>query len=371
MRNARRIDWTSSIFITTVHAGAVVATALYAWLHGFTWPAVAIAVGMFAACGVSITAGYHRLFAHGSYRAHPIVRAFYLFFGAATFQNSALQWATAHRRHHRVTDEENDPYSIKKGFWWAHMGWLFFRDPLSTPSQFAADLKADPLVRLQYRYYVPIATVAGFLLPTALGWIAGDVWGGFVVGGLLRLVCLYQATFCVNSVAHTLGTQPYSDKDSSRDSMLTAFISLGEGYHNYHHSFPYDYRNGVKAWHFDPSKWWIRALSWLGLTRDLVAAPNETVLKARLRMQERRATVRFADRPQVAELLRRAREKMETLLDRWAQLKARVAELRARLDRVSLDSVRREIREVRDSWREAYRLWRSALRRPELLAATS
>ncbi len=367
----RRVDWASTVFIILVHVGAVAGTALYASLHGFTWAALAIAGAMFVACGVSVTAGYHRLFAHGSYRAHPLVRAFYLVFGAATFQNSVLQWATAHRRHHRDTDEASDPYSIRQGFWWAHMGWLFFKDPLSTPEAFAADLKADPLIRLQYRFYIPIASLAGFGLPLALGFLAGDPWGGLLIGGLLRLVCLYQATFCVNSVAHTLGTQPYSDRDSSRDSVVTALLSLGEGYHNFHHSFPYDYRNGVRAWHFDPSKWWIRVLSWLGLTRDLVSAPRELVLKARLRMQERKATVRFADRPQVAELLRSAREKLENLLDRWAALKARVAELRARLDRVSLDSLRRELREVKESFREAYRLWRSALRQPELLAVSA
>lgn len=363
-----RIDWLNTVFLIVVHVTAVAGTALYASLHGFTWAAVAIGVALGAASGMSITAGYHRLFAHGTYRAHPALRAFYLLFGSAAFQKSALKWCGDHRRHHTYTDREEDPYNIRRGFLWAHMGWILFREPGNLPVTHVTDLERDPLVRIQHRFYFSIATVVGFGLPLALGFLAGDPWGGFIVGGFLRLVCLYQATFCVNSVAHALGTQPYSDRYSARDSALTAFITLGEGYHNYHHAFPFDYRNGVRAWHFDPSKWLIRVMSFLGLTRDLVRAPRELILKARLRMQERHATSKH---PQAAELLRAARVKMESLLDRWAALKVQVADLRSRFDRGSheaLESLRREVRETWSAFREARGLWFRALRRPEILA---
>lgn len=370
----KRINWGFTAWVVSIHLLAAGGTAAYAALHGFTWAALGIAAGMYLACGFGITAGYHRLFSHGTYEAHPLVRAFHLLFGAAAFQNSALKWSSEHRRHHAFVDGPYDPYSMSRGFWWAHMGWIFFKDPQNAPGGNVADLERDPLVRIQHRFYFPIATVAGLALPLALGFVFGDPWGGLVIGGFLRIAILYQATFCVNSVAHYFGCQPYSDRNTSRDSAVTALISLGEGYHNYHHAFPFDYRNGIRVWHYDPSKWLIRLMSWIGLAKNLVRAPGESILKARLRMQARRAEMRFADRPQVAELIRRARERVERLLDRWAALKAQCADLRSRLDRSSREaaaSLRREVAEVRRRFREEYETWRRALRRPEILSAAS
>jgi len=244
--SGRVLSWPNTLFLVGTHLAAVVGTILYATLHGFSVAAIGICVAMGIACGLSVTGGYHRLFAHATYEAHPIVRIFYLIFGAGAWQNSALKWSSDHRRHHAFVDGEDDPYSIRKGFWWAHIGWIFWQDPPSSPGGKVGDLERDLWVRLQHSLYIPLAVGVGFGLPLGLGFVFGDPWGGLILGGLLRTVLIHQTTFCVNSLAHTIGSQPYSDLDSSRDSAITAIVTLGEGYHNFHHTFPFDYRNGVR-----------------------------------------------------------------------------------------------------------------------------
>jgi stearoyl-CoA desaturase (delta-9 desaturase) len=367
----RRLNWLFIVFLSSVHLIAIAGTILYATWHGVTLVAVGVAMFYMLATGFSITAGYHRLFAHGSYRAHPVLRAFYLFFGAASFQNSALKWAADHRQHHAYVDEESDPYSIRKGFWWAHIGWMFFKSPSTVQKNRIGDLERDPLVMFQHRFYLPLAILAGLGLPIALGLMLADPWGCLIMAGFLRMVLIYQSTFCINSLAHTIGAQPYSDTDSSRDSVLTALISLGEGYHNFHHTFPYDYRNGVRAWHFDPTKWLIHCLGLAGMTKELVRTPKHIILKAHLGVLERRTRSRFLDRPLVQDRVLAVRKNLEALLDRWAALKMQLAEISARVGRSShekLESLRTEIQEIRRRFHEVYRIWRSAIQKPELFA---
>ena len=120
-----------------------------------------------------------------------------------------------------------------------------------------------------------------FVVPFCLGLIWGDPIGALVVAGFLRLVMQWHATFSVNSVAHYIGSRPYSLKNSARDSFVTALITLGEGYHNFHHRFQSDYRNGVRWYHFDPTKWWVWSLSKVGVCRDLRRVPADAIERAR------------------------------------------------------------------------------------------
>src|SRR6185295_3229181 len=160
-------------------------------------------------------------------------------------------------------------------------------DPAIKPAP-VRDLERDPLVVWQHRHYALIAIAAGVVLPVLLGLAFGDPWGGFIVGGAVRLLFCFHATFSINSFAHLFGSQPYSDKDSSRDNFLTAVISMGEGYHNFHHTFPADYRNGVRAHQFDPTKWFLNALAAVGLARNLRRTPPPAILRARLSMDAQR-----------------------------------------------------------------------------------
>lgn len=281
----RKISWTNVLFLAFTHLAGLGGAAWYFLSRGPSASAFLLLGGMLALVGVSVTGGYHRLFAHGAYRAAAAVRLFYLLFGAAAFENSALKWAADHRRHHRDTDGPGDPYNIRRGFFWAHMGWIFWTSPEEEKIEGVEDLRRDPLVRWQHRWYLPIAAGMGLLVPAVLGAWAGDPWGGILIAGFLRIVLTHHSTFCVNSLAHTWGRRTYSLRSSARDSAITAFLTLGEGYHNFHHAFPFDYRNGPRWWQFDATKWWIRLLAAAGLARDLCAADEAAILRARIRTQ--------------------------------------------------------------------------------------
>lgn len=279
MTAPKRLNWTNTIVLASVHLAAIFAIVYLAVFHASLWT-VGLGVLWAALCGLSITAGYHRLFAHRTYEARAPVRAFYLLFGAAAVQNSALKWSADHRVHHARETHDEDPYNIKRGFWWAHIGWVLFKGP-DVDENVTKDLRQDVLVRLQHRYYIPIAVVMGVAVPAALGACWGDPIGAVLVAGFLRLAVLWQAAFSVNSVAHTLGGQPFSKRTSARDSMLTALISLGEGYHNFHHRFKWDYRNGIRWYHFDPTKWFVWSLSKVGLARNLRRVARDVIEQAR------------------------------------------------------------------------------------------
>lgn len=285
----QNIFWPSASFILMAHLIAAVGTVVYAVTHGFSPSAVVIGAVFLFLTTFSISGGYHRLFAHGTYEAHPLLKAFYLIFGAAAFESSALKWASGHRRHHAYIDQDQDPYNINRGFWWAHMGWLLKKDPPSQGLTNVGDLERDPMIRFQHRYYVSLAFGVGLGIPLALGFLFGDPWGGLIIGGFLRLALFYQATFCINSLAHMIGTQPYSNDNSSRDCVITALVTMGEGYHNFHHTFPADYRNGVNRSDYDPTKWILTCFTRVGLARNLIRTPEEVILKAKRRMLAKQA----------------------------------------------------------------------------------
>ena len=278
--NRTRLNWTNFLFLTAAHLLAVVAIVYMAFVH-FSWWTVGLGLTWGLLCTLSISGGYHRLFAHVAYKAAWPLRAFYLAFGAASVQNSALSWAADHRVHHSHTDSDQDPYNIRRGFWWAHIGWVVCRGERKGRGKLVNDLESDPLVSFQDRHYLLLATLFGALVPMAIGATWGDPLGGLLVGCFLRLVVQWHVTFSVNSFAHLFGRQTYSATSTARDSVLLALVTLGEGYHNFHHRFQADYRNGVRWRDFDPTKWWIWSASRVGLARDLRRAPAERVEAAR------------------------------------------------------------------------------------------
>jgi stearoyl-CoA desaturase (Delta-9 desaturase) len=288
-----RPNVTNILFLMGTLLVALVGTPWYIVVHGLGWPETVTFLVIWLAVGLSVTAGYHRLFAHKTYQAAWPVRLFFLVFGAGSLENSVLNWAADHRVHHAHVDEERDPYNIKKGFWWAHMVWVFFEMD-SPPSQTVVrDLYEDPLVVWQDRWYKTIGLSAAFGIPLLVGILTHNILGCLLIGGVTRVVVSHHTTFFINSLCHMIGTQPYSQEHSARDSGLMAVLAFGEGYHNYHHSFPFDYRNGIKAWHFDPAKWAIWLLSRVGLATDLRRAPEAAVLKAKIELQFEAAKARI------------------------------------------------------------------------------
>jgi stearoyl-CoA desaturase (delta-9 desaturase) len=241
-----------------------------------------------------------------------------------------------------VDDVDKDPYSAKRGFWFSHMGWIL-RDYPSGRNDFtnAKDLERDPIVMFQHRYYLPLTLAMNIGLPLALGWAVGDVWGVFLLGGLLRLVVNHHFTWFINSLAHMWGSQPYTDENTARDNPVLAFLTYGEGYHNFHHIFDNDYRNGVKWWQFDPTKWLIAAMSWVGLATNLKRVPDLWIQRAQLAMQFKRMELvlekrraRFGDE-QIERVKARVAEEYAAFrkaLDEWAKVREQwVADRRQRL----------------------------------------
>ncbi|MAY25849.1 MAG: acyl-CoA desaturase [Polycyclovorans sp.] len=281
------LNWPAVIMFVLTTVPAVTIFPWYLITVGFDTFEVISFVLLLGATGLSITAGYHRLWAHRAYEAHPLMKIPLMLFGAMALQNSILIWASMHRVHHKhVDDEDQDPYSAKRGLWFSHMGWML-RDYPSSALDFknARDLKEDPIVMFQHRHYLALALGMNFGLPALLGWINGDLWGSLLLAGVMRLVISQHVTFFINSLAHYWGRQPYTDANSARDNDLLALVTYGEGYHNYHHLFQWDYRNGIRWWHFDPTKWLIAASSWVGLTRNLKRVPNFVVQRALLQRQ--------------------------------------------------------------------------------------
>ena len=282
--------WSRVLMFVLTFAAAVVVVPWYGFTVGYSAAAWVWFVVLLYANGLAITTGYHRLWAHKTYDAHWSVRLVLMIFGTMALQNSILVWASNHRTHHtHVDDNEADPYSAGRGLWFSHIGWMLRSYKSSdTDLRNVRDLQKDPIVAFQHRYYLPLALALNIGLPLLLGWLHGEVWGMFLLAGVLRLVVSHHLTFLINSLAHAIGPQPYSDEHSARDNGWLAFLTYGEGYHNFHHQFAHDYRNGVRWWHWDPSKRIICSLSWVGLTRRLRRTPAVVIQRARLTMQFRR-----------------------------------------------------------------------------------
>ena len=324
--------WTTTLLFSITLLVALTALPWYGLTHGFSTGSWLCYAFFLIANGVSITGGYHRLWAHRTYEAHWALRLFFMIFGTMSLQNSALVWCSGHRVHHlNVDDVERDPYSIKRGFWFAHIGWML-RDYPSGRKDFSniPDLRRDPLLQFQHRFYVPLVLLTNLGLPLAAGWLIGDVWGTFLLAGVLRLVVSQHVTFFINSLAHMWGSRPYTDENSARDNPVLAFVTYGEGYHNFHHIFAHDYRNGVRWWQFDPTKWIIASLQYLGLTRALKRTPHFQIQRALLAMQFTRAQEQLAKLHQrgghshIEHLRQRIAHEYETFLAAvadWAKVK--------------------------------------------------
>lgn len=284
---ANPINWSVTVVFALTFLVALTVVPWYGIVHGYTTAAWVI-FGIFLVLnGIGIGSGYHRLWSHRTYEAHAALRWFLAIFGGMSLQNSIIIWCARHRAHHRdVDDNDRDPYSIGRGFWFAHVGWML-RDYPSGKVDYSLvpDLQKDPVAAWQHRWYWPLVWSMNVGVPLLLGWLVGDVIGVFLLAGVLRLVISHHVTFFINSLAHMWGTQPYTDENSARDNHFLALITYGEGYHNYHHLFQSDYRNGIRWYHLDINKWFISTCAFMGLVKNRKRAPQFKVLRARLNME--------------------------------------------------------------------------------------
>jgi len=367
MRNLwSQVRWQNFLFLSVTLLTTLTAVPLYIWHHGLDLFQVSLFFFFTIATGISITLGYHRLFSHFTFEANWSVKLFTLLFGAAAFEGSALEWSADHRRHHKHVDHDEDPYDINKGFFHAHIGWLLFRRGPDTPLTWVRDLQKDKLAVWQHRYYIPLAFAMGFGVPPLIGFLVGG-WsaalGAFLLSSIARTVVVHHMTFCINSLCHWIGDRPYSGKCSARDSFLMAVFTFGEGYHNYHHEFQYDYRNGVKPWQFDPTKWTIWTLNKLGLVRNLRTVSEDRILKAQVAEQQRRIEQKLAQRStpmgeSLTAMFHSAQQSMHDAHARWEHALEQwrhAAERRHEHSRERRRELRRELDEAASRLREALR----------------
>ncbi len=329
------------VFIVTA-AIAFIGVPIWAANFGIDWTEIGAAIFLFYFTGMSITAGYHRLWSHKTYDANVLVRVVLAIGGAMAVQNSILHWSSDHRIHHRhVDDNDKDPYSAKKGLWFAHIGWMLREYQAKRYSDYSncKDLQKDKVVMWQHNHYLLIMLVANFGITGFLGWLNGDILGMILVAGVLRLVLVHHVTFFINSLAHFWGNQPYTDNNTARDNGILAFFTFGEGYHNYHHIFEYDYRNGIRWYQFDPTKWLIAGLSFVGLTKNLRRCPEERIEKARATMQLQRASEKASVLPNADELLHTIQTEYDLLIQRMSEYYA----ARKRLMRMKHSSLKRNL----------------------------
>ncbi|PWN44028.1 putative stearoyl-CoA desaturase [Ceraceosorus guamensis] len=276
------IQWVSAIVLTTTPLLAVYGLCT----TKMTWPTAIWSLIYYFWTGLGITAGYHRLWAHRSYNASKPLQYILALWGSGAVQGSIHWWARGHRAHHRYTDTDLDPYGAHFGLLWSHLGWMIVKPRRKPGVADISDLRRNSVIKFQHKFYLPLIFIMGFGFPTVvagLGW--GDWRGGFFYAGVARLVFVHHSTFCVNSLAHYLGEATFDNKMTPRDHFITALVTVGEGYHNFHHQFPMDYRNAVQWYQYDPTKWFISAMQAVGLASHLKVFPDNEVRKGRVAMQ--------------------------------------------------------------------------------------
>ncbi len=284
----RKLQFSSIVAFSIVVVLSVIGVPAYGYFKGYVWLDWAVLAILYVASGLGITVGYHRLFTHRSFTCPDWIKVILLVAGGWAFENSALKWCSDHGRHHRYVDTGQDPYNAQRGFWYSHCGWLMEDGSAYYTEEFTPWLRKDWTVMWQYRHYALVVS-SGLLLPFLVGLVYGDLERGvgcLMLAGIGRMFLVLNSTFCINSVCHLWGSQPYDKSNSSRDCWWVSLITMGEGYHNYHHAFPRDYRNGPRWYNFDPSKWLIFWLSLTGAAKELVRVPSEKIEAARRKVLE-------------------------------------------------------------------------------------
>jgi len=276
-----RVRWRNVALFAALHVGAIV--GLYQLVFLAQWKTIIWTMVLYHVYGLGITMGAHRLWAHRSYKARLPLRIALMIANCGAFQNDIMEWARDHRGHHKWSDTPADPHNSQRGFFFTHMGWLLVRKhPLVIEKGRTldlSDLHADPVCQFQHRFYLPLVLLFCFIVPTVVPvWLWSErALVAFYTAGLLRYCVLLHGTWMVNSVAHTFGYRPYDKNIKPRQSVVTSIMALGEGWHNYHHTFPYDYKTSEIPYLFNMTTVWIDVCSSVGLAYDLKSAPGQMI----------------------------------------------------------------------------------------------
>lgn len=281
------IVWRNVAIFAVLHSMALYGmyVALYqamwkTWIFAYLW-------GTFA--GLGVTAGAHRLWSHRAYRARFPLRIALMVFNCMACQNDLYEWTRDHRVHHKFSETHADPHNVNRGFFFAHMGWLMCKKHPDVMRKGKAvdcsDLLRDPVIRFQKKYYVPLTTFFCFYLPAVLPhYMFGETyWNAFFVSTMLRYVFSLNFTWLVNSAAHLWGCRPYDKHISPAENRFVSWAAIGEGFHNYHHTFPWDYSTSELGWKLNFTTMFIDCMAAIGLAYDLKTVPKEVIEKRKTR----------------------------------------------------------------------------------------
>ncbi|XP_069142522.1 stearoyl-CoA desaturase-like [Argopecten irradians] len=274
------------ILFTFLHIGGIIGLfclhkiKLLTWIYG---------CALHVLCQLSITAGNHRLWAHRTYKAKLPLRIVLMIGQTTTVQNDIFKWASDHRVHHKYTDTDADPHNAKRGFFFSHIGWLLleklpeFNEKVKNID--VSDLLADSVVTFQKKYYTPLVVIFGFVMPTIIPW---GLWGedillAFFTSAILRCVIGHHMTFLVNSAAHTWGYKPYDIRIDPGENIPVSLLTTGEGFHNFHHVFPQDYRTSEHGWRFNLCTFFIDTMAVIGQVTERRFVSDDVIRKRQKR----------------------------------------------------------------------------------------
>ncbi|MGF1488297.1 MAG: acyl-CoA desaturase [Prochloraceae cyanobacterium] len=258
------LSWRSVALFSAVHAIAILG------LWCFSWQALGVTIALHWLLGsIGICLGYHRLLTHRSFQVPQWLEYIIVTIGALALQGGPIFWVSGHRLHHAHTEDEDlDPYSAKRGFWWSHMLWLFYpRSPFfeyESYKKYAPDIERNSYYRWLEMNFIWLQIALGLILYALGGW-------SFVIYGIfVRSVLLWHSTWLINSATHALGYQNFDSNDRSGNVWWAAILTYGEGWHNNHHAHPRVAKAGQRWWEIDPTWWAIKILQMLGLAKKIV-----------------------------------------------------------------------------------------------------
>jgi len=323
---------------------------------------VGISVVFLFLTGLSITGGYHRYFSHRSWKTNSIVETVLLFFGSMAGQGSALRWSFDHRLHHAHVDTDEDPYSIKKGFWYAHCWWLVDK-PRPITQKVVPDLLKNKRVMFQDKHNDSLMVLTNAIAFFFIGWLLDDYLGAFFIGLWLRLCALHHFTWFINSLAHTWGDKPFCQEQTAVNNWIISLLTFGEGYHNYHHAFANDYRNGVRWYHYDPTKWLIWTLNKLKLAKQL-RQMDELTIKKRMVVERKNLLLEqiknhwHTQKEELTNSVQEHSEKMLQNISSFSTLEEKYQKIKKeRSEKDLLKELKQELHKLKEKIQSDWKVW--------------
>lgn len=360
---SKGFNWGPGIFLILYHAILLAVLPFYFYYYTPSLGIVITTIVLYFVSGMSITGGYHRLYSHRAYKANPVVELFLIFFGTLAGQGSVIRWSYDHRRHHAYVDTDNDPYSIKKGFWYAHMLWLFEK-PLPIEGRVVSDLLRKPILRFQHRHYGWCFVATNVIVFLVTAWVSQEWVSAFVLAWWVRLFALHHSTWFINSLAHTWGDKPYCQEQSAVNNYIISLLTFGEGYHNFHHTYANDYRNGIRWYHFDPTKWMIWTLEKLGFAKGLKTIDSETLHKRMLLerkslLLDRLKKVWLEKREEAETIVQELSDRIILEISKLNELKSKYRKFKKECEAIELQKIKEELNQIKKSLGEDWKRWKT------------